>query len=460
MGDLKMSLGQVNIPDYLIINLREVGAPTIVVDSQVIPPPVPVSQNLTFVGLNNVTHYVDLRRSSDGTTLGLLLGTWIVNITETTSAVETRFYKVDGVGAYDPISGTNTITDPYLAGKAVLGVFKEGFRFMVPNLEFTHVSDTVSVFRNDPPINDSFSTGEWVMILINKMVALPSSGSSSTGGFPADIVEITADLTLDNSHFNKMMEANSGAQVLTATMPPFNTIPDKTRFGFNTHNADYASGQRYLRIVIDPSAVNYALHRGKNKAVIFLGKGESIVLIKKGSYMRVLDESGDSNRVGQLVYDDMPPLNSIPEVGGWFDFDEYGRLYYDYVSELNPAQLGSGTYPTTPIVLERFKWIIDGVNKKFWVPDSGGMFIRNTDPNADIDVDRAGGLSGSLQTAQVGQFDLALTKGRGFINADPAAGDINKFAYGSANPAVRSLIMNQGKDNRPINIARNVYRII
>jgi len=56
MGEIRLSVGQVNISNYLMINVREVGNPTVIVQNQVIPPPVPASFNLLFSGLADVVH--------------------------------------------------------------------------------------------------------------------------------------------------------------------------------------------------------------------------------------------------------------------------------------------------------------------------------------------------------------------------------------------------------------------
>lgn len=56
---------------------------------------------------------------------------------------EKKFYRVDGFGAYDPISLQADIVDIYLIGKIVTGVFKEGFRYLIPGLEYTNITNGV-----------------------------------------------------------------------------------------------------------------------------------------------------------------------------------------------------------------------------------------------------------------------------------------------------------------------------
>src|SRR5581483_3525745 len=127
MGEIRLSVGQVNISNYLMVNVREVGNPTVIVQSQVIPPPVPSSFNLVFTGLADVVHYVDFRSSADGVSLGLLLGTFVYDVKDEIYATEYRFYVVDGGGPTDPTASDSSITDPYLNGKIVSTVYREGF---------------------------------------------------------------------------------------------------------------------------------------------------------------------------------------------------------------------------------------------------------------------------------------------------------------------------------------------
>lgn len=460
MGKINMAVGQINITNYLMINVREAGAPTVIVASRVIPPPVPTSQNIVFTGLNNVNHFIDIRSSPDGVSLGLLLDTFNYNVREDSAGLEFRFYKGGGLGTYDPAPGTNVITDPYLDGKTILSVDREGFRFLKPNEEFMHTGDTVEVYQNEPPVAVEFGEGERIVIVLS--YPIPAPPSSSGQSFPIDFIDLDGgDIVMNSTHFNKVMVAQSSATILTVTFPSFSTIPDKTRFGFNTHNADFDSGQRYMKIVIDGLGVNYLQHRGEQKAIVWMGKGETLEVQKKGTKLYVIDWDGDQDRIGEIVATDTPPINSVAEVGFWADFTEYGRFYEEFVKRINMAYLGTATYPSTPDVVNKTKWIIDAVNSKFWVPDTRGMFIRNYDNVGLIDPEGVlfGRLPGGYQPSQVGQFSITFLKGNGFTG-NPSAGDVDKFGYGGANPQSRTLTFNSAKKTFGENVARIIYRII
>lgn len=445
MGEIRLSVGQINISNYLIVNIREVGNPTAIVDSLVVPPPVPTTQNILFSGLNNVVHYVDFRESPDGIAQGTLLSTFVYDVQNQTIIAERRYYTTDGPGTYDPVEHDNAITDPYLNGKTVYGVFKEAFRYLKPTSEWTQIGDTVNLLA----YND-LQTGEVVAIEINYTV---NQASGSAASFPIDIVEITANTTLDSTHYDKMIEANGSSTILIAQFPDLLTIPDGKKFLFNTHKGD----QRYLQVNMTSG---YIQVDGEQRSVIWLGKGEECELIKKGGYLRVISWPGDRKRVGEVVKGDKTPLNGVAETGLWVDIDtEYPRLYYDYVNDLDPSVLGTGTYPTTPSGANAQKWCIDVANNKFWIPNSGGYFDRNTDPDGDVDTERSSGdrKPGTIQGDQVGQWTFAGVKMQksGTSNRHLVLQNLTDVDLGT-----QDITFNTGKETRGKNINRNAYRII
>lgn len=56
-----------------------------------------------------------------------------------------RFYITGGNNIGDPAEGDLSITDEFFANKIVTGVFKEGFRYLVPITEWTFSGNTVSI---------------------------------------------------------------------------------------------------------------------------------------------------------------------------------------------------------------------------------------------------------------------------------------------------------------------------
>lgn len=56
-----------------------------------------------------------------------------------------RFYICGANNVGDPAVGASSITDPYFDGKNVTGVFKEGFRYFIPDVEWSFSGTMVTV---------------------------------------------------------------------------------------------------------------------------------------------------------------------------------------------------------------------------------------------------------------------------------------------------------------------------
>lgn len=461
MGDIKLSVGQVNITDHLLIIFREVQAANAIV-RQLDEYPVPPSFNIFESGFNDVVHYIDFRSSPDGISLGLLLSTFVYDVKNKRLIGERRYYIVDGGGPNDPASGTMTITDPYLIGKDIYGVFKENFRFLVPEMEWTFASDTVTLL-----VGGIFQQSEVIMVEISYQEDDPGGNGAP---FPVDILEVPSDFTLGASEYNMMLEANGSNTILSITFPDFMTIPDLTKFIFNTDKGN----QRYLSIVLPGGA--FCQVGSRQRTTIYMGKGEQLTVIKKGNYLRILNWTGDHLRVGQKVKcDGTPPLNSLPETGGWYFKNDVARIYWWYVNELPPADLGAGIQDVVPDAANRTKWII-GVDK-IWFPDTGGYFDRAVDPDGNIDD--GGRRAGSNQADAVGpaQVKTKVFTGQGLLknglNSNTGIGILatygdggfitTDFASGVNNLNARTDpwdIISAAGQTRARNVATNVYRII
>lgn len=369
MATFKFSIGQVNITDFLLVVARKSTNPTAEAGRQDFAGPQPTSRNIEFDNLDPAVYYFDFRDSTDGVDLGALMGTYTVDVKEQQILLERRFYLVGGPGAHDPADKSNEIDDPYLDGKNITGVFKEGFRYLVsPDYtfnEYTLVSGGGILLNG----GKTFSIDEVIAI---EITYASSASSSSAASFPNDFILKTADFTFDSSIYGNVVEAAKAATLMTITMPALSAIPDGTKFGINTHQAT----QRYVNMQM--LSGDYCLVGGNQRNSVFIGKAEEVVFQKKGVYLRILSWQGDWRRVGELVQQDMAPANGIQEVGGWQLFTDYPRFFFWYVNALPIGLLGTGTFPTTPDQSNITKWIIDSVNGRFWVPDTRALFNRAT----------------------------------------------------------------------------------
>jgi hypothetical protein len=449
MAEIRLGLVNISNPDGLRIDVREVNDPGTIVDTQFIPGPVPSEFNVLFSDLNDVVHWVDFRRTASSGSLGTLLKT--IDYAAIGAFTESlRFYTVDGLGTYDPPSGQRTLTDPFLDGKIVSEYFKEGHRPLNPDGEWTQAGASVILDNSKSP----FAPGETIVL----RMAYQSTGSSGGSGksFPLDFITVSSDTVLDSSYLDKMIECDGGGLILTITLDSFTNIPNGRKIGFNTHQGTPgASAMRFVKIIIPGG--NTVTIDGVQDTEIFMGKGEELIMMKKDSEMKIVSWNGDHRRVGEIVYADIAPLNSLPLLGGWYPKIDLGRLWVKYVSQLLPSFLGTGSYPSVPALGQWQKWIVSG--DYVWVPDMGGFFIRTLDPDGNLDPERATPyrIPGDAQADQVGQFVFA---GKKFRKSGTGNELVTLANNNDVNLGEQDVTFNVGKKNRPVNIVKNAYVII
>jgi hypothetical protein len=324
MADLKLGIGQIGITQYLLVNLRKTTDPVPIYDSQSIPPPVSTSVNLVFANIDPVVYYVDFRQSPDGSSLGTLLGTFHVDATKNVSQLEVRFYKVGSGIGNSPDANTDILSDPYLDGK-VLVAYKEGLgRPLVPPTETYKEFDYYPGGGIQLLNGLVWSLDEIIAIWIENKI--PQT-VSSTGRF-VDVAEITADLTLNNTHYNKRLRCECAASVvLVVTMDDLNNVPDGAAFKFMGNGGM----QNQTRLIAAPG--NLFRHGRTNYTEITFSPGESLTIEKRiissTAYWEVYDADKAIDMVGErfaATWKDHP--NCKPEDGALYDGDEWPRIWY------------------------------------------------------------------------------------------------------------------------------------
>lgn len=83
-----------------------------------------------------------------------------------------RFYICGGNNEGDPPVNASSITDSYFVGKTVTGIFKEGFRYYIPSVEWTISGDTVSVLNGT-----TFQRDEVIIVEVGPL----KTGTTCTG---------------------------------------------------------------------------------------------------------------------------------------------------------------------------------------------------------------------------------------------------------------------------------------
>jgi hypothetical protein len=385
MAVLKLTLGQVNILDWLIIELRKTTAPGSVYASQTFAPPHPTSRNITFNNVDTAEYDVYFRESPDGIAIGSILATYNVNIKEAVQVFERRFYTVDGPNSWDPPSGQNKLIDPYLDGKIIGGVFQEGFRYLVDptdkdgnpiaNKEYDRATGGEIDLLNGLQFS---SPGQiWTIDIIN-LQEVPQVNMAS-GGW-GSVVDIAVDTVISSTHYNKRLRCESSNARLVITMPLLATVPEGTAFLFMCNG-----GNQFQNKIIRSGSDLFRIHEFTPNELTFM-IGESMVMEKRTisgiSYWEIYNQSPTMIQVLERLdaqWKDHP--NCKPADGALYDGDDWPRPWF-WINNHLPnthyivdAAVTGGSY-VHPIGKEGL-YVIHPSLKKFRVPNTQGWSKRN-----------------------------------------------------------------------------------
>jgi hypothetical protein len=409
MADLKISLGQVSIPNYLLVRIRKVSDPTTTFASQSFGPPPPPTINIVFPNVDPVTYYVDYYSSVDGVALTQLLGTFVQDAKDNVILLETRYYKVgSGIGnAPDP--NQPDLNDPYLLGKTLFAILREGVgRPLAPPTETFKEYDLILTGGFTLLQGPLFSLDEIVAVQIS-YVGQQSQIPGTTGVF-AQVVDIPTNVTLDNTYYNKRLRCESVASSrLVITLPLLSNVPDGTAFLFNCNG-----GLQYqTKILPNVGGDQFRWYDGNYPELWFM-KGESIWIEKRViatvAYWEVVEADEALRNVLLKVtsqWKDHP--NFFPEDATLYDGDDYPRPWWILVNRIpaslkvSDANVTNGLY-VHPVGKEGM-FVFHPTQKKFRVPNTQGWSERGL-TNFDAygaDASRQFDFPGGSQPGEVGQ---------------------------------------------------------
>lgn len=421
-------IGGSSLTGHLLIIAKKTTTPLVEEDRLHFAPPVPNPLNTFFDNLLPVPHTIDFRDSPDGTALGTLLTTFLYDVKNRRAISEKRFYRVGGTGAHDPAPGTADIIDPYLDGKTIGGVFKEGFRYLIPEEEWTDYSGGgVSMLSGY-----LFAEGEVVSVDINYMDDVPNA---------ADLADIpgyklvTENTTFDATFRNCEIEVIGDGTRVTLTLEVITGIPEGTGY----HITSFGGNQYQTKIVTQSG--NLILFGNTNFTQIVLGQNEFVKLRKRGTQYRVIECSAGLSMVGErFTATTINHSNALPEDDRIVSGDDYPRLY-QWLQLYMPS---SHKISTTDALLAGFSRPTDKPGAFIITTDSNRFRMPNTQALVDkglkdfdtygADTARLWDYPGGLQNDQVGPHyhDTAVQ------NKDAPGSSINPdFNRGKQKPARR-----------------------
>lgn len=334
MAQIRLGLGQVNITDYLIVVARKTTTPLVEEAREPYAPPQPTTRNVVVPAtgdIDPVIYYVDIHESSDGSTLGLLLIQIVYDLKNNIILSEKRYYRADGGGPNDPLSGQNIIEDSYLDGKTISAVYKEGFRPLVPPEYASFKEYDLHTGGGIELLNDMvFGPGEVTVIEISYATAAPATTSGS--GFYSGVITLIADTTLNNTHRGKRLKCESDASSRQVhTLEDVTTVPDGTFYYF-TFN-----GGNQLQTKIVPVSGQTIEYNGASYTEMTLGLGEYLRIERAGAGWEATLVHENILRVGEkLTAGYLSHPSTMPEDGRLLDGDDYPRIWY-WIKNILPS---------------------------------------------------------------------------------------------------------------------------
>lgn len=217
---LKINVGTVNYTDYLHVTVAKVSAPSIIIWENWIDVPV---TNYTFIipDLDPEVYYVTYYDAPDITSLGTVVMQQVVQA-QTGNVVRERKFYTCGDGGVNPVDGDVSLTDPYLISKEITGVFKEGYRYYEPDIEWTFDGATGKISLIN---GTAFSEGEKFIVEINYNQEIPDSPTSDGGGLYKGILTITdATYTINTGDVGKRIRLNGSGITQVITLPALSSF--------------------------------------------------------------------------------------------------------------------------------------------------------------------------------------------------------------------------------------------
>jgi hypothetical protein len=447
--DQKFSLGNIGITDYLIVRCRLVSSPGAdAAPRQALGPAPPTNQNVVFTGLNPDFYYFDVYESIDGTALTSLINTFEINVSSNQILSETRRYVVDRGNVGDPNDGATSLDDVYLNGKTITNVIQRNFGPLALTDEYTRTSTGIALV---PPL--AFTSGDSYFILISYPAG--ASPVAPSGPFNSEI-DVTANATLDATYYNKTINCNGSGSRLVITLDHLGGVTDGSQFLF----IDQEGGTQ-LQTKIIPQSGDFIKWKGTSMSEIWIGKGEWIILKKRGLFWKVVQAHEGLNMLGLRFSAQLKGhVNTLPEDGVLYDADDYPRAWW-FINQL-PSTLAvvDNTLDSvgyTRPANKQGQFIYSITKRKFRTPNTQGLSEKALADFStyNADASRAYDYPGGFQAEQVGQFSdvVVLPLGNSFTGS-PGGGWTQRPGKGDANPQNESYAQtfNSGKSNIVKNI--------
>jgi hypothetical protein len=404
--------------------------------------PVP-PQKITAANLSPVVYIFKFWQSSDGIALDTLLGQWDIDASAYNGGVATTYeYVVDrgytnlsptntGTEVWaDPANGDTEIVDERYAGAAqdelqvsmrATGIRRSDEWSVLPG-------GGIQLEVSDETFTGDGSTGDSIFVTHFRKV---STNTNNSGGSDySDVLNVNADITVDVTFANKLINCISSQPVTIIDFPDVATLGDQ-KLKFSTHGM--AGNYLSLHFALG----NSVLFNGENKNKIHIPKGKTFeLLIKSGAYYVLDDKTGYDLR-GKRTFVDKLNVSQILLNGAEYQIDEMPGLW-EFVENL-PATQKTTDLTAWGTIAGNHKYYYNIGGGVFKVPNDVNVFYRSlVDFTSSTDAERYGttGTLGGAGSNAPGSFQSDANKQHNHSMAVEGGGSTNR----------QSLVTNANSD--------------
>jgi hypothetical protein len=380
MAVINIFFSVVNITDKVIVIAAKAATPLTEEARVVFDPPHPAQINAILPESGEIdagVYYVYFYSSSDGTSLDFQLARFEVNTKNKKPISEVRFYQTGGPRDVDPAADQSDIIDPYLDGKDITLVNKEGYGPLAPPSttfkQYSLIAGGGIHLENGQTFND----GEIMSVTITYTHEFEDS--ASTSGLYNGTVLVDTTRTLDSSYRGKRLKCEGSASMLEVTLEDISNVPDGKFYYFTTNGGV----QKQIRILPFDYGTTKIRFESTDYNEISIGRGEFVRVEKYGTYWEVTLFHANLSRVGERINKTLKavPSGSV-EDGALFSGDLWPRIWY-WINNFLPAAsyIVDDTLDDVGYVRpagSQGKFIIHSNPnlKLFRVPDTQGMVLK------------------------------------------------------------------------------------
>lgn len=420
--------------NWLVVAIYKASAPSTLVASQGFAAPHTSAQNVIFTGLDDAVYNVITYENTSNAAGGTIRHQFVYDPTYQSASVRDDLALTTDSGTGNPVSGTSTFTRADLLGWTY-SIERRGFGTMVKGVDVSvSIDGTIITLLTS---GDKFQVNEvFILHFLPQIIISKALNNANAGFLFTDYVLVTADTTIDNTYFGKIVQLQGTNPTLTITIPDFASFPDMKFIAIESDGGNHINATIKTGV-----AGQFIWHKGVSKTQIYLGQAEHVWMYKAGGKLHISHRDGGFLTVGEIVHqfkkqDNSNPLttgelNTVFADGSTLSRTVYPRLW-EWVQTLDASDLITDSAwltldSTTGKYLSKGKFSTGDGSSTFRVPllytvyDGGGRAITGSFLR---------GVDGSVRKA--GSFEA---DGMGAHQHDTAVGAVNLFGLGPSKPS-------------------------